>query len=591
MTGSISASILYLISCIVILSGFYTLKKSEKVLNGITWLAITFVTFMCYNAFTASIINLINIPVNILSFSIINILFGSFMWYKVIKEKKKQVYEYRKFDIFAMVAIIVVVAVVALKRYGISLHLNYDTSDPSIHMQYAMDVVNTQKVADMLFAPLNNALFIELLSPLFVPVKYYKIFILSDIVMLILSGAIFYALIEKYTENNFLKVSSLIASILYMIAYPLNNMLWGFVYLGMGVSVIAYMILAVDSYVKDELNKVINIIMISMASASIFLCYSLFMPVVYLGTFICLSLYFFKKKDLFTVKTFFRYVIIYLIPVILGFIYMYFGVFSDGVTPESAIANEGIIYRDLYTSFVFLLPLALYGVCKIIKARENNSTIFILPVLLIFMLALIVVGLETGKVSSYYYYKNYYLLWMLMMYVGFYGAYVLSKVDKTIIVTGFSVFAAFGFMIYFNIEGIVYAKNAIFWPEPKANVYAGVYGYNYGQFSKPRYFVGTEKYDLYQFVVENYVSKGLYVPAVGEVEDIYWYEAITNQRQPQLYDWKIGEDKYIDIIKNDSDISYITVFYSGNTYLNNIDYFESFEKIYNNSAGFICKVK
>lgn len=591
MTGSVPFSILYFISCIIILSGFYLLKKSEKVLNGVTWLAITFITFMCYNASVAAIINLVSIKVNIVSFSVINILLGCYMLYRVIKQKQKQSYEYKKFDIFAMVAIIAVVVVIALKRYGITLQLNYDTSDPSVHMQYAMNVVNNQRVADMLFAPLNNALFIELLSPLFVPLKYYKIFIIADILMLMLSGMIFYALIEKFMEDNFLKCAGLLTAILYMIGYPLNNMLWGFVYLGMGVSVIAYMIFSVDNYIKDELNKVINIIMIAMASCSIFLCYALFMPVVYLGTFICLSLYFFKKKELFTFKTIGRYILIYLIPIILGFIYMYFGVFSDGVTPESAIANEGIIYRDLYTSLVFMLPLAIYGVCKVIKRRENNSTIFILPALIIFMLGLLIVGLNTGKVSSYYYYKNYYLLWFLLMYMFFYGVHILSKVDKTIIVAGFSVFAAFGLMIYFNVEGIIYAKNAIFWAEPKAQVYAGVYGYNYGQFSKPRRFVGMERHDLYKFVVDNYVSKGDYVPALGEGEEIYWYESITNQREPELYEWKVGEKECLDIIKNDSNISYVTVFYSSTTYADNVGYFESLEKVYGNSVGFVCKVK
>nr|MCR4942900.1 hypothetical protein [Clostridium sp.] len=79
MTGSVPFSILYFISCIIILSGFYLLKKSEKVLNGVTWLAITFITFMCYNASVAAIINLVSIKVNIVSFSVINILLGCYM--------------------------------------------------------------------------------------------------------------------------------------------------------------------------------------------------------------------------------------------------------------------------------------------------------------------------------------------------------------------------------------------------------------------------------------------------------------------------------------------------------------------------------
>ncbi len=591
MLSSIPYSILYLFSYFFIFSGFYIFKKSENKLNGVTWFSITFITLMCYNAFVAAVINLVYIPVNIVSSSVFNILAGAFLWYKIIKEKQRQTYKFSKFDLFAMFLIVVVVMIIALKRYGVQLNLNYDTSDPSIHFQYAMDIVNNQKVSDMYFAPLNNALFIELLSPLFTTVTYYKIFILSDIAMLMLSGMIFYALIEKLMKDNFLKWAGLITSILYMIAYPLNNMLWGFVYLGIGVSVIAYMIMAVDWYIKDELNKIINLIMIALASLGVFLCYVLFMPVVYLGTFICLSIYFYKKAELFTLKTIGRYIIIYLIPIIFGFIYTYFGVFSDGVTPESAIANEGIIYRDLYSNFIFILPLVLYTICKVIKNRENNSTIFIFISLVVFMAGLLIVGLETMKVSSYYYYKNYYLLWMLTMNFAFYGVYYISKVDKTIIVTGFSVFAALGLMVYFNVEGIIYAKNAIYCVEPYAQIYTGIYSYNYGQFSKPRYFVGNEKHDLYKFAVDNYVSQGEFVPAVGEVEDIYWYEAITNQRQSHLYDWKIGEENYIDIIKNDDDISFVTVFYASNTYVNNIDYFEGLEKLYSNSMGFVCKVK
>jgi len=591
MSSSIFWSIIFFISFICIYLGFYLLEKSKNRLNGIAWLPITFITSMCYNAIVAAMINLISIPVNIITISIFNLILGGYFWYKIIKEKKIQKYSFNKFDVFIMFVVVAVVGIIAYRRFGITLQLNYDTSDPSMHLQYAMDIVNSQKVSDMYFAPLNNALFIELLSPFLSVIKYYKIFILSDIVMFLLSGMIFYALISKYLKGKFLKCAGLVTVLLYMLAYPLNNMLFGFVYLGIGVSIIAYIIIVVDIYINDELNKTINIIMISLGCLAIFLCYVLFMPVVYLGTFICLSIYFYNKKELFTRKTFFRYVIIYAIPCIFGLFYTYFGVFSKGVTPSSAISNEGAIYRDLYSNFVFFLPLVLYGIYMIIKKRKLNSVVLIAPILLIFMIGLLVIGLKTMKISSYYYYKNYYLLWLIVMILFFNGIYYLSKVSKEIIVTGFIVCAGISLLVFFNVEERINTKNPLFSLTAKAKSYTDIYSYNYDKLRTPRYFINQSKIDLYIYAESKFISKGQFVPVAGDFEDVYWYEAITNQRQKELYDWKMEEGKFINELITDKDISYITVIYANDTYKKNVDYFKSLEKVYENETGFVAKIK
>ena len=592
MNLTLISSMIFLLSCIFLSVGFYLLKKSEKRLNAVAWIPVTFITWMCYNAYLSAIINLISIPINVKSFSIFNFIIGAFIWYRIIKKREIQSYSISKFDIIAICALIIIAIYIGKVRFTSSLLETYLTSDPSVHFQFAMDIVNNQKVSDMYFAQLSNALIIETLVPIFklTVTNYYKIFIMSDILMFLLSGMIFYSVISKWMDKRLLKVIGFIITVFYMLAYPLNNLVFGFVYLGLGVSVIAYIIFVVDLYINEDLDKKINIILISFGMLAIFLCYALFMPVVYLATFIALSIYFYKKKDLFTIKTFFRYVIIYLIPVIFGFIYMYLGVFTGGVSPGNAISNEGGIYRDLYSNFIFVIPFALYAFIADIKMRKLDSSSWVFLILGIFIAGFLVIGLKTGKLSSYYYYKNYYFLWLIIMILVFKATCYLYQVKELIIIS-LMLYIGIAVIGVYNIEDKIKNINPNYVSSIRASQYGDLYAENIFNLRTPRRVVDENKMELMEYVYSNLVEEGQYVPVIASGEDVYWYEAITNQRQKDLLFWERNSENYIDIIEDTEKVHYITVYKSTEPYETNKEYFDSFDKIFENEAGFVIRIK
>ena len=94
---------------------------------------------------------------------------------------------------------------------------------------------------------------------------------------------------------------------------------------------------------------------------------------------------------------------------------------KDEVTVGNAISAEGSIYRDLYSNFVFFIPIALFGFVLLIKRKKNSFLSWFTPIFVVFTFGMFAVGYKTEAVSTDYYYKNYYLLWTIVFLLIVYG--------------------------------------------------------------------------------------------------------------------------------------------------------------------------
>lgn len=184
--------------------------------------------------------------------------------------------------------IVIVGSYLAYKEFSINLNIAYIMSDPAVHFRNAMDMINNGTVSSMCFASTNNALFISMFIPVVEnTVNLYRAFILSDIVMLMLSGGVIYILIERYMNKRVVMFIGLLLVGLYMGGYPLNNMLFGFNYLGMCVSLIGVLIYFLERFYNLEITDKLAFPILSMFFLSVSLCYSLFSPAVWIiGAFI-----------------------------------------------------------------------------------------------------------------------------------------------------------------------------------------------------------------------------------------------------------------------------------------------------------------
>lgn len=84
--------IVYFISLLMLISAFILIKKTDKTLNILSFIGITLVVMLCYNAFICYILTFVRIPVTIISLSIINVIFTIII--AIIIYKKKQIQKY-----------------------------------------------------------------------------------------------------------------------------------------------------------------------------------------------------------------------------------------------------------------------------------------------------------------------------------------------------------------------------------------------------------------------------------------------------------------------------------------------------------------
>jgi len=191
-------------------------------------------------------------------------------------------------------------------------------------------------------------------------------------------------------KGTFTKLFGFLLTILYVLGYPLNNMIFGFFYLGLGVTLICGLIYLSDCYVYNEISKKLNIILIGIIMCCIILCYSLFAPVAFISVFVLLILQFKKENRLWTQNFFITIALTILLPGLIGIYYGYFNFFPEqSISPLQMIQFEGYIYRDLFSSFVIPLPFAIYGGMQIIKTKQKNLAVILAPILCSLMLIML----------------------------------------------------------------------------------------------------------------------------------------------------------------------------------------------------------
>ncbi len=466
---------------------------------------------------------------------------------------------------------------------------DYNSVDAAVHFTMALDFIDNQSVNSMFFAALHNGLLIELFSPFVAFVNYFKIYVLGDVLYLLLAGLMFWGLIRSICKDSFLKLAGIFATVLYLLAYPLNSTLFGFSYMGLGVTVIGFIIIIADAYADKTIDRKLAIILLSFGCVSIFQAYVLFMPVVFFSLLAFVLVEQHKDNKLFSTSTVFTGLGIYLLPTFIGLWYTYGGIFGngeggqEGPTVGSAIAVEGGIYGDLFSNFIFLLPLVLFAWWRLFKNKKNNIMLFLLPMEIVFIAVLFAMAL-LNKVSAYYFYKNYYVLWLLFVFMAVTSLLYFEKQARTIVVTGaltllFVVAAGF-----FQFDDFVSERNELLHDRVEAEAFGDIYMFNRSFLLIDK--TTSDKINLYRYAYENLLATDV----TGQVlisaswEEQHWFDAITNQRLT-----KYDVHQLADIINNKS-VQYVVV---QNDSLIPLKYgyiLEGLEKIYETSEGYIIKL-
>lgn len=243
--------IIYLLSVLLLFSALMLIKKTDKVLDILSFLGISIVCFMGYNALICYILSFFNIPITINGLSFINIIISLVIYYLIYKKRELQKYKFDKINCICIIVILIVTAFVSIINFGFPFNIKYETGDPATHYYTSVlfasqdrllsrnidevyQMFNGRKIASYV----NSGIIMKCFTGVIPEIDFYNIFIVFGIFILFMTGAVMFNTLEKYTKSTSTKVLALIVSILYVLAYPLNSLLFGFEYLSLGILVL-----------------------------------------------------------------------------------------------------------------------------------------------------------------------------------------------------------------------------------------------------------------------------------------------------------------------------------------------------------------
>ena len=366
--------IAYILSAICLLITLILVKKSKNKISFIKYFFISIVIFMCYNAFVCYALDLANIKLTLLNLTSVNFIFAGIITIFIVKKKEIQTYSINKKDILAFIIILIVGITILFVNYGFDINIKYLTTDSAIHFGSARYLYQESEQLDNLFqtgAYTNTGILFKLVSDIIGYTNLHKAFIVFDTFTFILMGLALYCAIEKLIKTKFNFAISMIAIVVFMLGYPLNSFVFGYVYLQVGLIIVATIINVLQLF-SDEVDRKQLYIGLALLNFGIFFSYCIFIPIVYIVEFIYIYIKRYKEtKKIISIKNILIFIGIFAIPIICGlcrFVIPHLVNAAAGDIP-AFYDMEGYIYRNCWSNFILILPLALLCLKK-----KNDET-------------------------------------------------------------------------------------------------------------------------------------------------------------------------------------------------------------------------
>ena len=378
---------IYIVSIFCLLLSFLLFEKKKTPVSIVSYVVYSLCLFLCYQTVMVCMLSFFGLGGGILNYSIFSFIISFFLFFVSYKRKKIQTYFFDKKELLLVLCVIVTVFLVAFYRFRGFSTLSYISDDSSIHYRAAKifsdqlvvltennhhDLIyNFTKMMPMFY--INCGIFLKLFSF----ISSYKLFMIHDTMCLILYSLLFLVTIKNHLvtikNNKDWGIYLYIATILYALAYPLNNMLFGFCYLGLGIMIINLLIYTMNFIHDDfESNCIMNLFLLFMLNFSLFYSYYLFMPFVYLGLGIYYIILWKRNKISFTICMLYGFLTL-VFPFVLGFIrFMLPGLFSPKTSFVTYITLNGDIYSNIAPMYLFIFTTA-YLIYDKIKYKKKVS--------------------------------------------------------------------------------------------------------------------------------------------------------------------------------------------------------------------------
>lgn len=591
-------SILYALSIVLLLAVFLLYPKSDNGQHFLTWLAIALFGYELFSSAVGGLLTILHIPADIFTIALCNLICSACMiiCYRKRNGKTAQSYHVQVWELLLVAAAGVIVLWFGWDRFEMLAVPNYETSDPGVHLRLAMTCVN-EKIANggsgMVVSQFTNALWIQMLEPVFDGVFRYRTFILKDMYNLFLSALVFFAAFTSKGRKKYFDGKAIAVTAAYVVGYPLNNLLFGFQYLGLGVTVLCFLYIVASLYLEGEIKRNWLIFFMNVGCIGSVLSYTLFAPVVYFALFGLLTWDFLRtdhtadlqKKMMSYIKL---HLSVFLIPVLYAVYFVVLGwdAQSGGISISGALSAEGYIYRNLYSDFILVLPFAIYG--WIISIKEKKWTLFtvFLPLQILYC-AYFFHGMLNGTVSTYYFYKLNYINALLLFGLGLEGIQVLVRQKSGGFVNGYIAMSACLYLIWSTgAVANIQTKNINNAPFLDEEVFFRI-NYMNDVLIERKYF-NEDLIILSEALYELKQDDERVCLILGDWLTNYWYEAITNQSLNTSYAYLIGSQGVLDRFVNDRSFGdYMVVMTNSDEEVAVQDQLQTFNVIFSTDTGYI----
>lgn len=588
-------SVIYCICTIVLLISTILIKKTEKKLDIVKTITITLVLFLCYQTFISYIFTMLQIPITLTSLTIINGMLVIAIVGRMLYKKQLQQYYFEKKDLIFIILILLIVMVLSYIDFGFPLNIKYIMTDASVHYISAREFYENESLllkvenidtanAMMPGAYSNIGILFKVFAPFIGEMNLYNVFIGFDIFVLFLSGMLFFVTIKKYAKNKVTYVLAGIISIIYLLGYPLNNMLFGYFYLGLGVLCINAIVAIMQEW-EEEKTIWKNAVSIFLLCFELFFSYYLFAPPVYGAIFIYYIFYFHKQKGKWFNKSILVYTLITLVvPTVVGFLYHVLpGMLSTSqIQVGSVIQVEGYIYRNLYSNILLFIPFMIY---YLIKQKKLQFDI-ISTIIFIMYMCVLYISIFKLNISTYYFFKTYFVLWQFVIYLFFRGICYIAenKKGKVLVCSYVSVYILL-MVISFLTSNVQIIKDT-FNKNEKITDVMDIYGINKTVLTKVEVDYTKEELEILEYIKKNALQlKNNNTLIIGNQRQEFWFYALLEYKCKAnlsyattinyINNWNQGDYEYL-VYFNRSDYYRM--------YENDIELDES-EVIFENSSG------
>lgn len=124
--------IIFVITTVILNASFILIKKVDKKISILTFIGITAVINMCYNAFICYVLTFFNIPNKLYILAIINLVISIILIIKILRKNKNnkfniQEYSINRVDSFSAVVILIITLLVTFLNFRFPFNIKYET--------------------------------------------------------------------------------------------------------------------------------------------------------------------------------------------------------------------------------------------------------------------------------------------------------------------------------------------------------------------------------------------------------------------------------------------------------------------------------